>query len=523
MTRETSWTEYHSPPFKKPSLKDAQRGFIPCGIERTRTGIHYRYVEPSEDTKGIAVIAKAGQGKTTFIQFIFSMGLFLVGLLSGYRAIVQDPKRENARILRAMGVPYKNLNPFLYEFAAFDISSVVKNKAAIQRFVLTLMQKRELSELGEFWDQKVFELLSAIIESLVMMKHQGTIERWQLRDIICALQEIEYSPDDRIEGDSFKTLLRFCPTAQSLIQSINSKTGKSVVSSATGVMEVWSTIAARYSKATEYVTLEDWDKNVFLFGVGMEDEVVVNFLNRFIFEEIANYLRGLPERKKGDPERKVFNIIDEGLTILPLPQIDKLMEIGRSKDVSTVVTLLDIAGLQKKPEFGLEGTKAFLNLFRHFAVLGCTRNDAQFLVDNVFGYVEGTRYIPECEYVYEYAPVDPEDLNPPRFQDEREVLKKTRVVTGYRAEPFCEPRVPIESLVQIPPANRKNGMTGYFYSPNQYSEFSTYTAEDYEALFPYQDAIAEEDEECDRPIDPNDPYLCQIKPWSEEERKRLGI
>jgi hypothetical protein len=288
-------------------------------------------------------------------------------------------------------------------------------------------------------------------------------------------------------------------------------------------MEVWSTIAARYSRATEWVTLDDWDSNVFIFGVGMQDEIVVSFLNRFIFEEIANYLRGLPERKPGDPERKVFNIIDEALTILPLPQIDKLMEIGRSKDVSTVVTLLDIAGLQKKPEFGLEGTKAFLNLFRHYAVLGCTRNDAQFLVDNVFGYVEGTRFIPECDYEYEYAPIDPDDLNPPRFQDEREVINKTRVVTGYRAIPFCEPRVPIESLVQIPPANKKNGMTGYFYSPNQYSEFSTYTAKDYQALFPYLDAIGKEDEECDQLIDSNDPYLCQIKPWSEKERKQLGI
>lgn len=521
MTKENSWVEYHYPPFKKPSLKDAQRGYIPWGIHRTARSLYYRYLEPSEDTKGVVIIAKAGQGKTTLINMILGTGVSLVGIVPGYRAIIQDPKRENARILRAMGVPHKNLNPFLYEFAAFDVSSVIKNKAAIQRFVLTLMQKRELSELKEFWDQKIFELLSAIIESLVMMNHQGLIERWQLRDIICALLEIQYSPDDTLVDDSFEKLLRFCPTRGSIIEFLNSKTGKSVVQSAKGVMEVWSTIAARYSKATEYVTLKDWDNNVFLFGVGMEDEVIVNFLNRFIFEEIANYLRGLPEQKKGAPPRKVFNIIDEGLTILPLPQIDKLMEIGRSKDVSTVVTLLDIAGLQRKPEFGLEGTKAFLNLFRHFAVLGCTRSDAQFLVDNVFGYVEGTRFIPEWEYAYQYAPTDPE--NPPRFQDERQVISKTKVITGYRAETFCEPRVPIESLVQIRPANRKNGMTGYFYSPNQYSEFSTYRAEDYEALFPYLNAIDSEDDKCDRLIDPNDPYLCQIEPWSEEERKMLGI
>lgn len=523
MTKDTSWIEYHYPPFIPPSLKNAQSGFIPWSIERTKTKVNYRYLEPSEDTKGVVVVAKAGQGKTTLVNMILGTGVSLVGLIPGYRAIIQDPKRENARILRAMGVAYKNLNPFLYEFAAFDISSLIKNKAAIQRFVLTLMQKKSLSDLGEFWDQKIFELLSAIIESLVMMVHLGLIPRWQLRDVICVLHEIIYNAEDKIEDDSFEKLLRYCPTAKSIMQFLNSKTGRSVVQSAKGVMEVWSTIAARYSKATEWVTLDDWDRNVFVFGVGMQDEIVVSFLNRFIFEEIANYLRGLPERKKGEPERKVFNIIDEALTILPLPQIDKLMEIGRSKDVSTVVTLLDIAGLQRKPEFGLEGTKAFLNLFRHFAVLGCTRNDAQFLVDNVFGYVEGNRYIPECDYEYEYVPVDPDDLNPPRYPDEREIFKKTRVVTGYRAVPFLEPRVPIESLVQIPPANRKNGMTGYFFSPNQYSGFSTYTAEDYEALFPYLEVIDAEEEKCDRLIDANDPYLCQIEPWSGEERTVLGI
>lgn len=200
------------------------------------------------------------------------------------------------------------------------------------------------------------------------------------------------------------------------------------------------------------------------------------------------------------------------------------MEIGRSKDVSTVLTVLDIAGLQKKPEFGVIGATAFFNLFRHYVVLGCARSDAEFLVENVFGYRLGTRFIPQFDYEYEFRHSSTYEAgNLPRYPDEREVTKTTKVVTDYQAIAFREPRVPIESLVQIPPANRKNGTTGYFFSPNEYSDFSTYTAKDYQTLFPYCKVLEEGTHEGDSFIDLNNPYLCQIESWSKEERAELGL
>ena len=243
----------------------------------------------------------------------------------------------------------------------------------------------------------------------------------------------------------------------------------------------------------------------------MENEAVMNFLNRFIFTEIANYLRGLPEQLPGDPPRKVYNIIDEGLSLLPLPQIDKLMEIGRSKDVCTIVTLLNIAGLQHKPEFRTEGTKAFLDLFRHYIVLGVSRSDAEFLVNNVFGYRSGTRYLPVFDYKYVPDPIDPRKL------------QRKRIVVDYKATPFVEPRVTVESLVNISPANAQNGTTGYFYSPQAVSQFCTYSAEDYYTLCPYVQYLNEVDDSLDAAIDVNDPSLYEIRPFDAEERQTLEL
>lgn len=503
------YVTYNEPDFNSPP--DDQQGRVPFGLTRKNGKTYYRYLNATEDTKGIVIVAKAGQGKTTLINMTLSTALSQIGIVPGVRAILQDPKQENARILRAMGVPYKALNPYLKEFAAFDVSSVVTNKSKAQIFTLMLMLKTELSQLSEFWDQQVFRLISSIIESLIVMKSEGAIAFWDFRYIILALDSIIYV-DENPDCAEFATLIRYCSQYEAVLQSLQGKTGRSVVQSAKGVMAVWSVIAARYDRATERVSLADWQDTVFLFGTSMDNEAVINFLNRFIFTEIANYLRGLPEQLPGDPPRKVYNIIDEGLSLLPLPQIDKLMEIGRSKDVCTIITLLNIAGLQHKPEFRTEGTRAFLDLFRHYVVLGVSRADAQFLVDNVFGYRSGTRYNP----VFDYERV-PDPTNPTRYH-------KKRVVVDYRATTFTgEPRVPVEDLVNIPPANAANGTTGYFYSPQAVSEFATYTADDYFTLCPYVKHLAEVDSEPDALIDASDPSLYELRPFDSSERQQLGL
>ncbi len=490
---------------------DDTKGRIAFGLTRTGGWTTYRYLNDKDDTKGVVIIAKAGQGKTTIVNIYLSTALGLIGIVPGIRAILQDPKMENARILRSMGVPYKALNPYLKQFAAFDISSVVTNKSKAQTFALTLMQKHDLGDISEFWDQQIFRVITSLLESLIVMKSEGLIDYWGIRHLILAVNNVVYSSSDEVSFGVFAQMISYCPEYNAVLQSLEGKTGRSVIQSTKGALEVWSVIAARNDRAIERVSIEDWKDNVFLFGTSMENEAVVNFLNRFIFGEIANYLRALPEQLPGDPPRKVYNIIDEGLTLLPLPQIDKLMEIGRSKDVCTVVTLLNIAGLQHKAEFRLEGTKAFLDLFRHFIVLGVSRSDAQFLVDNVFGYRSGTRIEPVFEYQYQ-----PDPANPNR------IIRK-RVLVDYRASSIVEPRVEVESLVNIPPANAKNGTTGYFYSPQAVSEFCTYRAEDYYALCPYVKNLAEEDRSADELIDVNNPELYELRPFSEEEKLDLGL
>ncbi|MDJ0590167.1 MAG: type IV secretion system DNA-binding domain-containing protein [Pleurocapsa sp. MO_226.B13] len=502
------FNEYSEPDFVEPV--DDRQGLVPFGVYRKNGVTYYRYLNLKQDTKGIVIVAKAGQGKTTIINITLATALSQIGIKPGVRAILQDPKQENARILRSMGVPYKALNPYLKHFAAFDISSVVTNKSKAQIFTLTLMLKTELSQLSEFWDQQVFRLISSVIESLIVMKAQKIISYWGIRHLILAVDAIVYTGDEVDFGD-FARLIRFCPQHEAVMQSLQGKTGRSVVQSTRGVLAIWSVIAARNDRATERVTLADWNDNVFLFGVSMENEAVMNFLNRFIFTEIANYLRGLPEQLPDDPPRKVYNIIDEGLSLLPLPQIDKLMEIGRSKDVCTIVTLLNIAGLQHKPEFRTEGTKAFLDLFRHYIVLGVSRSDAEFLVNNVFGYRSGTRYQPVYDYKYVPHPANPKKL------------QKQRIVVDYKATPFVEPRVTVEGLVNIPPANAHNGTTGYFYSPQAVSQFCTYTAEDYYTLCPYVQYLNEVDDSLDALIDVDDPSLYEIRPFDAEERCSLGL
>ena len=95
-----------------------------------------------------------------------------------------------------MGVPYKALNPYLKQFAAFDISSVVTNSSKGQIFAATLMLKQELSQIRDFWDQQVFTVLSGLIESLIVMKHEGKISSWGIRHLILGLQSITYMGDE---------------------------------------------------------------------------------------------------------------------------------------------------------------------------------------------------------------------------------------------------------------------------------------------------------------------------------------
>ena len=144
-------------------------------------------------------------------------------------------------------------------------------------------------------------------------------------------------------------------------------------------------------------------------------------------------------------------------------------------------------------------------------MLGVGRSDAEFLVNSVFGYRSGTRYEPVYDYKYVPHPANPRKL------------QKQRIVVDYKATPFVEPRVPVESLVNISPANAHNGTTGYFYSPQAVSQFSTYSAEDYYTLCPYVQYLSEVDNSPDAPIDVNDPSLYEIRPFDTEERCSLGL
>ena len=165
----------------------------------------------------------------------------------------------------------------------------------------------------------------------------------------------------------------------------------------------------------------------------------------------------------------------------------------------------------RKPEFGFEGTKALLDLFRHYMVLGVNRSDAEFLVQNVFGYISGTRYVPSFEYQQYRDPIHPNRV------------RQKRVVVGYEPTPFVEPRVEIDRLVNIPPVNAQNGTTCYLYSPTHVAEFCTYTAADYYTLCPYARYLDEVDTAPDVLIDTNEPSLYQIRPFSAEERQQLEL
>lgn len=512
-----------------PELKiwETKPGSLPFGVGDNKD---FLVLPTEEEVKNLLIIATPGQGKSLYLNCVVSKTVCLNHLTGRSRSVVFDVKGDQEVLFKAHGITPKVFNPLKETFTAFSLASFVRNELDAERLTLALLNTtKELVSQGDdkYWKETCKTLLQSVITTFVLKVHRKKIDEFTFRDIFNAIALVTFNERGAIELDELMQFLSILTPddAQKVYAFLSDpRHGATHYSSLTTVVNQWKLIAARDSHATERVGINDWDCP-WLLGFDAEADNLLVPLNRFILESLTNHctmLGNTPEERDFDT---TYFIIDEGLMVLPVPGLSKLMDVGRAKGVCVFLTLLNLS--KAKDILGENELSSTLSYFKSLAVLGVSIEDANFLCQRKIGEHTVTYTEPIVEYCYTYeVTLTDEDgnisystiiSNQTIARTDHRLINKERKIIGTSKEEKRELLVQPEDLGRIPPPSKK-GATMFFYREDQLAQKALVT------LKMLQKGCPDSSKSRLTPIptiDKTNPEYFEIEPWTESERNKF--
>ena len=345
------------------------KGFMPWGAA---------FVEKRNEALHFIIIGNTGAGKSTWLEVMMTITLSWIGIRPDYRAIIVDAKGNILPFLEALGLMaggdmplYVILNPLDKRAARWAIGKDINTPGRAHEAACIIIP--EVKGDNPFFPKTAGSLLTGVIVSLQRAKG----EDWTLRDLINAFSH---------PAITHALILKWHPRPKDFDDFFKVKKGErnDIFMTIRAELDQYQLIAARWETATNEFSISDWERGeyVLILGADYEYQDALKKVNALLFAFIAARLKQLPDNQK----RRVWLFVDELIATGKLVAFEQLLQLGRSKSVCMVSSVLNIASFVE--EFGENVAKSIWALSRHKALFPMDSDSAKY-VSEAIGKYEG--------------------------------------------------------------------------------------------------------------------------------------
>ena len=452
-------------------------------------------IKKENECKHFIIFGNTGRGKSTILEILAKKTLGNVGIQPNCRGVVIDAKADQAAglvpKLEKMKVPYLIMNPLDKRCTAWDIATDINSSGLAQEFMSTIIP--DAGENGNSYFTDSARIIGKfLIESLQIAKpHQ-----WTLRDFTNAISNKE---------DLLALVNAHHHRAKSIHEYFASSNKKNdVLTTLQANAYKFEKIAARWEHAKEKISITNWVKHrensILVLGSDYEYPDTMKIINALLISRISTALLNLSEDKTN--QQRTYLFFDEFTNGAKYENLLKLLQTGRSKGISIIITLLSTPLLEEL--YGENEAKSIIELCRHRAILGVGGTTAERLSD----------FYGEFEYVEEQSNFSSSSSSSANGGSYSETYGSSKSIKMRKA-------ITTQQLMSenpnFPDPNPGRGLTGYFSAPDMPFHRHTYSGEQINRMKPQSSDIPAYDR-----VNEDDPNLT-LRPWSNRERKALKL
>ncbi len=335
-----------------------------------------KWIPERSMTSGMLFLGTTETGKTTMMELVMSSALEKIGKINPntqspfpHRAIITDPKGNNAAILASLGVPYRILSPMIDTplVVEWDLSAeVAQDWTNIKQLASDLYPPRE-GEKDPFWNNSVRSIARVVLESLDTRRRTQGIE-WSFRDFYMLMMTPDYI-EDLIEEDNIehKTIVT---------NLLKSEVAKNVKSSIIAATEGFSTFANSWDGTKQKFSVAEWTEGHYalILPFDTRHKELFGTIYKIILNKVLNYVcsPAIPDTDKiadlpeGEVPSRYYLFLDEIQNLQKIRELPSAPNLGRSKGLCVNLCFQNLDSIQR--QYGKEGMGELLSALKNRAV-----------------------------------------------------------------------------------------------------------------------------------------------------------
>lgn len=394
-------------------------------------------------TSHFLTVGTTGSGKTVTIRLLLKDIASVLRKRQGTHAVVYDPKTNVLPVLRSLAnsdIPIVDLHPFRTGSFAWDVAADVQTQRDIEAIANTLIPVERESGENRFFADAPRELLQAVLRGLM----QVSPGNWTLRDAYLILTSQQH----------LKAMLEATPEGKALVPDYFDGGDPRVLANIrlsirTRTLRYRTIAAASHNAAVagRLISLRDWSqtgRGFLVLGTDKTEDSGIDALNRVIIQLLTkHWLLGADSPKAP----RHFLVLDEVQSAGRIDALSQLLNEGREKGVSAIFGFQDVASI--KNVYGPDATEALLGQFGHKAFLRLEGDSTAQWASRAVGEVE------QFEYTY--------GTSTSRGSSTGGISNST--TTSINEARVRKAALMPSHFLTIPPTNSRNGLTGFYSSP----------------------------------------------------------
>jgi len=394
-------------------------------------------------TQHFLAVGSTGSGKTVTIRLLLEDITASMKRQRNAHTVIYDPKANVLPGLRKLAgneLPLTDFHPFRQDAYAWDMSADVRTSQDIEAVANTLIPVEKEASENPFFANAPRELMQFVMRGLL----EVAASNWTLRDVYLIMTSPAYA------REMLKATAEGRVLVPQYFESKDPRTLSNILLSIRTRMLRYRTIAAathQAAKAGRLLSLKDWSRSgrgFLVLGADKVQDSGIQALNRVVIQLLAKYWLLGPD---SPAIPKHFLVLDEVQSAGKIEALSEFLTQGREKGVSAVFGFQDVSSIRHV--YGADATEALLGQFSNKALLRLEGDSTSQWASRIVGEVD------QFEYTYGRS----ETSSSAGLHSSHSVTHSTNESRVRRAA-----LMPSDFL-SIRPTNRRNGLSGYYSSP----------------------------------------------------------
>lgn len=391
------------------------------------------WIPENAATQHFLAVGTTGSGKSLVQRLLMKSALLEIKPGADKRALILDAKNDTVSFLDRIGstCPVYTLNPFDGRSGrpipvAWDIAADITSASRALNLAAALIPA-EKSGSNRYFTDAARMVVSGVIESLIA----HSPGKWTFADLVLTTLSLETT----------KRVLSRDENGKAVIANFlaDDRTAYQVFTTVVSRMAYYRSIAGLWQHFVERLSLREWlsDESVLLLGVDATARTALDAINEIVFRVLVEEI----DAQQDSETRRTWVWIDEARLSGPLLRGEMLPYLavkGRSRGACLVLAFQDIEGFREAA--GVKIAHELIAQCSHKALLRLETDESAAWGAKLLGQYE----------VLEHMRSTPANL----------------LSSGSKTEQLSRRDAVLASeFYTIPPTNRRNGLTGYFVSP----------------------------------------------------------